>query len=635
MLMLAVLLLNAGLGADTSRPRELLRGLPLLAAGLTASLLLPLAFTALVALALWPWPEPDETQAIVVGLALVAAMPIAGSSTAWSQNNNSDLSLSLALVLLSTLACPLMTPVVLHTASWLTRGEYAGELRKLAAGPTSAFLLACVALPSLLGILGRQMVGENRIDGARPQLKLVNYVVLLLLNYGNGAVALPQAVAYPDWDFLAAILVVTVSLCVTAFLAGWWLGRLFGAGRAQSIALMFGLGMSNNGSGLVLAGLALAAYPRAILPLLVYNLVQHLVAGGAASLLGRANPSNQSEGPGPTHRTRTRSNAMTRITAGLLVSLALAALGVAAEPVSLELIQTIPLKGAAGRLDHLAIDAKGKRLFVSNQSNNSLDIVDLEAGKLVKQVPGQQTIHGIAYVPDMNRIFVGNGGNGTCNVFDGRTYKRLESLDFVQANNVRYDARTKQVYVSHAKNSLSAIDAKTMKVKATIKLPGPPRAFQIHPTQPRLYVNTLEPSQVLAIDTQKNEVVARFRLTLAEANSALALDPEGGRIFVGCRKKPAIVVLNLKTGKELGFVKVPEDIDDLFHDAKRRRLYASCGEGAIVVVNPSPINVIEQIATVKDARTSLFDPGSGRLYVAVPRQKGKEGPEIRVYRARP
>lgn len=299
MLLLALLLLNAGLGADTSRPRKLLEGLPLLGVGLAANLLLPLTFTAGVAVALWPWHDPDEAQSILVGLALVAAMPVAGSSTAWSQNNNGELSLSLALVLASTLLSPLTTPIVLHAASWLTSGKYAGELRGLATGGTGAFLVACVALPSLLGALGRHLVGGARIDRARPRLKLVNYLVLLLLNYGNGAVSLPQAVAYPDWDFLAVILVVTLTLCVLAFVAGWWLGRLFGADRARRTALMFGLGMNNNGSGLVLGGLALVAYPRAMLPIILYNLVQHLVAGGAAFLLGRAGAPRQPVAAGP------------------------------------------------------------------------------------------------------------------------------------------------------------------------------------------------------------------------------------------------------------------------------------------------------------------------------------------------
>src|SRR5207249_1741716 len=75
-----------------------------------------------------------------------------------------------------------------------------------------------------------------------------------------------------------------------------------------------------------------------------------------------------------------------------------------AEPATLELLQTIPLEGMAGRFDHLALDAKGGRLFIANLSNNSFDIVDLKAGKLVKRIPDQKKVQGIAYVPDLDRI---------------------------------------------------------------------------------------------------------------------------------------------------------------------------------------------------------------------------------------
>jgi BASS family bile acid:Na+ symporter len=150
---------------------------------------------------------------------------------------------------------------------------------------TGGFLTVFVALPSALGVLGRRAVGGARVDRVRPHLKLVNSLALLALNYINGAVALPQVVAYPDWDFLALTLGVAVALCVAGFASGWWLGRLLRADRPGCTALMFGLGMSNNGSGLVLAGVALAGQPRVMLPILFYNLVQHLVAGAAAYLL--------------------------------------------------------------------------------------------------------------------------------------------------------------------------------------------------------------------------------------------------------------------------------------------------------------------------------------------------------------
>jgi DNA-binding beta-propeller fold protein YncE len=305
---------------------------------------------------------------------------------------------------------------------------------------------------------------------------------------------------------------------------------------------------------------------------------------------------------------------------------------------TLELVQTIALKGAPGRLDHLALDRKGHRLFIANLSNNSLDVVDLEAGKLVQQIPGQKKIQGVAYAPEVDRIFVGNGVDGACRVFDGRNYQLVRSIKLDDADNVRYDSRTQQVYVSHAEKALSAIDAKTLKVKATIKLPGPPEAFQLHPTQPRLYINTLKPAQVAVVDTEKNEVVAKFPLTLATANYPLALDAGDGRLFVGCRKKPMVVILDMKTGKEVASVKIPGDIDDLFHDAKRQRLYAACGEGFLAVLarkHADEYEVVERIATGKLARTCLFDDQSGRLYVPVPGAKGQGGPKLLVFRARP
>jgi BASS family bile acid:Na+ symporter len=145
-----------------------------------------------------------------------------------------------------------------------------------------------VVIPSVLGIVGRWAVGGPRIDSARHPLKLFNALNLLLLNYSNASLALPRVLAQPDADFLALALAVVLGLCVGAFASGWLIGRLLGVDRAQQGALVFGLGMNNNGTGLVLASLALAEYPQVMLPIILYNLVQHLVAGGAAYLFGKA-----------------------------------------------------------------------------------------------------------------------------------------------------------------------------------------------------------------------------------------------------------------------------------------------------------------------------------------------------------
>ena len=121
----------------------------------------------------------------------------------------------------------------------------------------------------------------------KPWLKLTNFAALLTLNYSNAAISLPQTISDPDWDFLAATLGVVVSLCLVAFAAGWLVARLMKSPADDMTSLMFGLGMNNNGTGLVLASMALEDHPRVLLPIIFYNLVQHLGAGLADRFLSR------------------------------------------------------------------------------------------------------------------------------------------------------------------------------------------------------------------------------------------------------------------------------------------------------------------------------------------------------------
>jgi YVTN family beta-propeller protein len=302
----------------------------------------------------------------------------------------------------------------------------------------------------------------------------------------------------------------------------------------------------------------------------------------------------------------------------------------------LKRVSTIQLKGASGPLDHLLVDSKHARLFVANQSNDTLDVVDLKTNKLVKQIPGQKEIHGIAYAPKLDRIFVGNGG-GTCNALDGRDYTLLASIPVKDADNVHFDRRTNHVFVAGEKD-MAVIDAESLKLVTTIKLPASPEGFQIATGQPRLYVNVGPEFEVVVVDTDKNKVAARHPLKAAKGIETLALDEANKRTFVGFRGEPRIVVLDQESGKELTSLAIPEGIDDMFFDAKAKRIYASCGSGFVAVVRQMDADHYESVAkveTVKGAKTCFYDAATARLYLAVPRQEGKEGPEIWVYQASP
>ena len=189
LLMLATLLFNAGLGAKTEELTRLVQKPFVLLGGLFCNLTVPLAFIVAVSFLMHIWHDPEEVQQILVGLALVAAMPIAGASTAWSQNANGSLALSLGLVLGSTALSPLLTPFVLHMAGFVTTGDYSEDLHELASGEAASFLGVWVILPTLLGL--HMLAGEILFE-------IINYCILLLLNYSNASSRTSSSGRKPD-----------------------------------------------------------------------------------------------------------------------------------------------------------------------------------------------------------------------------------------------------------------------------------------------------------------------------------------------------------------------------------------------------------------------------------------------------
>lgn len=278
LVMLSFLLFNAGLAMKVDELKGVAAKPGITLASLVANTLVPLSLVFLLSAIFGNWHEASELQNLLTGLALIVAMPVAGSSAAWAQNASGNLALSLALVLLSASLSPLVTPFTLQSCSAVIGGHLSGDLRNLASQGADAFMFITVVLPVLAGIVVSRISGLARIQRVLPALKLVNYVFLLTLNYSNAAVALPKTLVCIDWDAFALTVVMTALVCSVSFLSGWLICRAFRSGKAEAASLMFGLGMNNNGTALVIAAAMLSDHPQVMLPLIFYTLAQQIIA---------------------------------------------------------------------------------------------------------------------------------------------------------------------------------------------------------------------------------------------------------------------------------------------------------------------------------------------------------------------
>ncbi|HEY5911047.1 MAG TPA: hypothetical protein VJA21_10635 [Verrucomicrobiae bacterium] len=309
----------------------------------------------------------------------------------------------------------------------------------------------------------------------------------------------------------------------------------------------------------------------------------------------------------------------------------------AAEPATLALVQTIPLPGVKGRFDHFAIDTAGKRLLVAALGNNSVEVVDLAAGKRLRSLAGMSKPTGVLYLPEPNQVIVANGDNGTLQILSGATFKPLQTLSaLADADNLRFDSQSKLAWLGYGEGALGAIDVAAGKETGTIKLAAHPESFQLEAAGRRIFVNVPDARQIAVIDRVKREVTGSWPMEKFQANFPMALDEPNGRLLIGCRQPARLVVLDTAGGKPVADLAISGDTDDLFYDSARKRVYLSCGEGFIDTVaqtTPDAYTRVSQMPTAPGARTCCFSSVLDRLYLAVP-ARGSQKAEIRVYRPR-
>jgi YVTN family beta-propeller protein len=321
-----------------------------------------------------------------------------------------------------------------------------------------------------------------------------------------------------------------------------------------------------------------------------------------------------------------------RITITVVV---LCALSVVSQPARepLHAAGVIPMPGVEGRIDHLAVDLAGKRLFVAALGNNTVEVIDINAMRVIKSITGLHEPQGIRFLPDRNRVVVANGGDGSTIFYDGTTLSAVHTAKTSgDADNVRYDPKAGRVYVGYGDGALGSFDPDG-KPLGDIRLAAHPESFQLESAGSRIFVNVPSAGHVAVVDRDKQTVSATWRVTAAGANYPMGLDEADGRLFLGCRRPARLLVYDTRSGTLVTAIDIVGDTDDLFYDSARKRLYVIGGEGFITVLDQQDADhyrQLQKIATSGGARTGLLVPELGKLFVAVP-HRGAQRAEIRVY----
>jgi DNA-binding beta-propeller fold protein YncE len=211
---------------------------------------------------------------------------------------------------------------------------------------------------------------------------------------------------------------------------------------------------------------------------------------------------------------------------------------------ALKLVQTFSLPGVTGPFDHLSADLANDRLFIAAEADHAVLVLDIHTGKVIREITDVEKPHAVLYRPDVNRIYVTDGVDGSLKIYHGRTYDLLKQIPLEKdADSIGYDPLRQLLYVVNGGGDvgqqfshLSVIDTDAGRKVADITIDGKTlEAMALDTFRPKLYLNDPAKSQIVVVDRWTNKIIATWPVTMGQRNVAMALDEQHQRLFTGCR----------------------------------------------------------------------------------------------------
>jgi len=297
-------------------------------------------------------------------------------------------------------------------------------------------------------------------------------------------------------------------------------------------------------------------------------------------------------------------------TVGVLASVALAL----AAATGYHILSDIQIGGEGG-WDYISVDSAARRLYVSHGTH--VVVVDLDANKVVGDIPDTPGVHGIAIASELNKGFISNGRGNNVTMFDLKTLKALVTVATGEnPDDITYDKGSSRVFVFNGRSkNATVIDAKAGTVAATLPLPGKPE-FAVSDGKGHVYNNLEDTNEIVEIDAAKATASKKFSLSPCDGPSGMAYDAKSRRLFSVCSNR-MMAISDPDAGKVVATPAIGAGSDGAAFDSGTGYVFSSNGDGTMTVVQQTggKWDVLENIATERGARTIAVDEKTHRVYL--------------------
>jgi DNA-binding beta-propeller fold protein YncE len=307
-------------------------------------------------------------------------------------------------------------------------------------------------------------------------------------------------------------------------------------------------------------------------------------------------------------------------------------------PLPLAFVADIPLPGGATRFDYQWLDAAKRRLYIAHLGDSSLLVFDLDAQRVLREIPQLPSVHGVIAAPDRRLVLATATAEKTLVLLDDQTFDVKARVPAGQyPNGLAYDPSSGKAFVSNNSGpGVAVIDLDSQRALPSVELGGGAGNTQYDAGTGHVLAAVHGLPSLSEIDPSTSKVVGRIALHGVSTCHGLLVSAPERLAFAACRgHSPRLVMVDLRARKQLLDLPLPADIDVLAFDVGLQRLYAASETGTVVVFALGPDHALGEVGRgflAPNAHTVAVDSTTHRVYFPLPNAGGH--PVLRVMEPR-
>jgi DNA-binding beta-propeller fold protein YncE len=254
------------------------------------------------------------------------------------------------------------------------------------------------------------------------------------------------------------------------------------------------------------------------------------------------------------------------------------------------------------RADYIIVDPVGRRLYGLGDK-----VIDVDHDSVIGTVAGGGG--GYAIAADLNRGLVRSGV-----VFDLKTLAVTGHVD-ANGDGIRYDPVTHRAFTWEGKDAW-VVDMRTgaLITKSTI---GDGLESGVADGTGKLFLNVEDSGFIQRVDAQTLKIEATYKVPACGRAQGLSLDAATRRLFMAC--DTAMVVVNADDGSVVARIHVPSRADqNCFDPGTKLAFNPNRVDSTMTVVHedsPGAFSVVGTVPTGGGARTCALDEKTHKVYV--------------------